>query len=291
MGERPGHQVRWRAAGPRTATAGRPYSALMTPGSKHQLTDGREVALRRAGPRDVPAITRLYLELSAESFYRRFNTEQPAPARVTQLASLGNGAACLVAAPPASPGHLVAEARYVPIAPETAELALTVHDGYQGAGMGHLLLDALVDQAREDGLARLHAVVLLTNTPMLRLLQHYGWALAAPTEDFSVAFLEISTAGGMPSWPTDSTGQRVLVERRSWFDNQQVAALRSAGKDVRQCAGPLNSAGRGCPLVTSGQCRLAEEADLIVSLLPADEPDCAAVLAAHRRRWPHRLAR
>src|SRR5215472_1338106 len=114
----------------------------------------------------------------------------------------------------------------------------------QGAGMGRLLLDALVERAREDGLARLHDVVLLTNTPMLRLLQHYGWALAAPTEDFSVAFLEISTVGGMPGWPAGSAGQRVLVERRSWFDNQQVAALRSAGNDVRQCTGPRRETGR-----------------------------------------------
>lgn len=290
MAEQPGHQVRRRAVTPRTGTAGQPHSALITSSSEYRLADGRAVALRRAGPADVPAITRLYLELSAESFYRRFNTEQPAPARVAQLASLGNRAACLVAAPSVNPSHLVAEARYVPTAPETAELALTVDDGYQGAGIGHLLLDALVDRARQEGLARLHAVVLLTNTPMLRLLQHYGWALIASTEDFSVAFLEISTIGGMPGWPADTTGERVLVERRNWFDNQQVAALRAAGNDVRQCAGPLHSAGRDCPLVTSGQCRLAEEADLIVSLLPADEPGCAEVLAAHRRRWPHRLA-
>jgi GNAT superfamily N-acetyltransferase len=291
MDKQPGHQVRWTAIGPRAGAAGQPCGALTPPGGEYRLADGREVALRRAGPGDVPAITRLYLELSADSFYRRFNAEPPAPAQVAKLASLADGAACLVAAPPADPGHLVAEARYVPIGPGTAELALTVHDGYQGAGMGHLLLDALVDRARQDGLARLRAVVLLTNTPMLRLLQHYGWALAAPTEDFSVAFLEISAFGGMPGWPAGSVGRRVLVERRSWFDNQQVAALRAAGKDVRQCAGPLRSAGRGCPLVTSGQCRLAEEADLIVSLLPAGEPDCAEVLAAHRRHWPHRLAK
>jgi hypothetical protein len=125
---------------------------------------------------------------------------------------------------------------------------------------------------------------------MLRLLQRYGWVLAAPTEDFSVAFLEISAAGGMPGWPAGSAGRRVLVERRSWFDDQQVAALRSAGNDVRQCAGPRRETGRACPLVTSGHCRLAEEADLIVSLLPGAEPDCTAVLAAHRRRWPHRIA-
>jgi L-amino acid N-acyltransferase YncA len=262
----------------------------MTARRECQLADGRAVVLRLATPGDVADITRLYLELSPESFYRRFNTEQPAPALVAQLASFGNGSVCLVAAPPSEPGRLVAEARYVPIAPGTAELALTVQDSYQGMGMGHILLDALVGQAREEGLERLRAVVLLTNTPMLRLLQSYGWVLADRTEDFSVAFLEISTVGGMPGWPAGSAGRRVLVERRSWFDDQQVAALRSAGNDVRQCTGPRRETGRACPLVTSGHCRLAEQADLIVSLLPSDESDCTAVQAAHRRRWPHRVA-
>jgi RimJ/RimL family protein N-acetyltransferase len=262
----------------------------MAAGNECRLADGRVVVLSRAGPDDVPAITRLYLELSSESFYRRFYTAQPAPARVAQLASFASGTACLVAAPPGDPGRLVAEARYTPIAPGTAELALTVRDDYQGARMGHLLLDALVERAHEDGLDRLRAVVLLGNTPMLRLLQRFGWVLAAPIEDFSVACLEISAIGGMPGWPVGSAGQRVLVERRGWFDDQRVAALRSAGKDIRQCTGPAHKIGRACPLVTSGRCRIAEQADMIVSLLPADEPDCAAVLAAHRRLWPHRLA-
>jgi L-amino acid N-acyltransferase YncA len=262
----------------------------MTASRECQLADGRVVVLRPADPGDVAAITGLYLELTPESFYRRFNTEQPGPALVAQLASFGSGDACLVAAAPADPGHVVAEARYVPIAPGTAELALTVADSYQGAGLGRILLDALVERAREVELERLRAVVLLANTPMLRLLQRYGWVLAAPTEDFSVAFLEISTAGGMPGWPAGSAGRRVLVERHSWFDDRQVTALRSAGNDVRQCTGPRRETGRACPLVTTGHCRLAEQADLIVSLLPGTEPDCTAVLAAHRRRWPHRIA-
>jgi RimJ/RimL family protein N-acetyltransferase len=258
--------------------------------SEYRLADGRVVALRTAGPDDVPAITRLYLELPGQSFYRRFFTGRPAAALVARFAGLRDGTRCLVAASPADPGRLVAEARYVPIAPGTAELALTVGDGYQGAGLGHLLLDALVERAHEDRLDRLRAVVLLENTPMLHLLQHYGWVLAAPTEDFSVASLEISARGGMPGWPADSAGRRVLVERRGWFDDQRVAALRSAGQDVRQCAGPSDQAGRPCPLVTSGQCRLAEEADVIVHLLPAGEPECMAVLDAHRRLWPRRLS-
>ena len=262
----------------------------MTVSGDCQLADGRAVVLRLAGPGDVAAITRLYLQLSAGSFHRRFHGGQPAPAQVARLAGLGSGTVCFVAAPPADPGCLAGEARYVPIGAGTAELALTVTDGYQGAGLGRLLLEALVQRAREEGLKRLRATVLLSNKPMLRLLQRYGWALADATEDFSVACLEISAIGGMPGWPAQSAGQRVLVERRGWFDDERVTALRSAGNDVRQCTGPLREAGRACPLVTSGQCRLAEEAEVIVSLLPDSDPDCAAVLAAHRRRWPHLLA-
>jgi GNAT superfamily N-acetyltransferase len=254
-----------------------------------QLADGRTVVLRPADPSDVVAITRLYLELSAESFRRRFHAGRPAPALVARFAGLQSDTVCLIAASDAAPDCLAAEARYVPIGGGTAELALTVADGYQGAGLGHLLLEALVQRAREDGLKRLRAIVLLDNKPMLRLLQHYGWVLADATEDF-VACLEISAVGGMPGWPAQSAAQRVLVEQRGWFDDKRVTALRSAGKDVLRCTGPLRDAGRACPLITSGQCRLAEEAELIVSLLPDGDPDCAAVLAAHRRRWPHLLA-
>jgi GNAT superfamily N-acetyltransferase len=272
----------------------------MTVKGECQLADGRAVALRLAGPEDVAAIAGLYLGLSAQSFHLRFHAGQPSPALMTRFAQLPGGTVCVVAAlcpdlecpdlECTAPDSLVAEARYVPTGGGTAELALTVRDGCQGAGMGRLLLDALVDKARDDGLQRLRATVLLSNKPMLRLLQRYGWALAEATEDFSVACLEISAVGGMPGWPAERTGQRVLVERRSWFDDGRVAALRAAGYDVRQCTGPLPAAGRPCTLVTSGQCRLAEEADLIVSLLPGGDPDCAAVHAAHRRRWPRLLA-
>ena len=262
----------------------------MASGGECRLADGRAVVVRLAGPTDVPAIAKLYRDLSAESFARRFHGGRAAPSRLARLASIGSGTVCLVAAPSADPVQLAAEARYIPLGSGTAELALTVSDDYQGAGLGHRLLQALMARAREGGLERLRAIVLLDNAPMLRLLQRYGWVLAAATEEFCVACLEISVAGGMPGWPPDSAGRRVLVERRGWFEGRQVAALRSAGNDVRQCLGPLREV-RACALVSSGECRLAEQADLIVNLLPADDPDCAAVLAAHRQRWPHRLAR
>jgi hypothetical protein len=48
--------------------------------------------------------------------------------------------------------------------------------------------------------------VLVDNAPVLRVFQRYGWVLAVPTEDFSVASTEISAIGGMPGWIAASAG-------------------------------------------------------------------------------------
>jgi GNAT superfamily N-acetyltransferase len=278
----------------------------MTAITERQLRDGRTVWLRTAGAADVPAIARLFTDLSSEAFRRRFQAGQPAPDLVTRLAEIDGpaGTVCVVVAGAADdlsgagddlpgvaaqPGRLLAEARYVPLGEGAAELALTVRDDYQGAGLGPILLGELAERAPASRIERLRAVVSLSNTAMLHVLAPYGWVLAEPTDECSTACLEISATGGMPGWPARSTGRRVLVEQRGWFESGQAAQFRAAGDDVRQCLGPGRQAGRSCPLVTSGHCRLAEEADVIVPLLAADDEDCAAVLDAHRRRWPERL--
>jgi RimJ/RimL family protein N-acetyltransferase len=255
-----------------------------------RLADGRQVILRLAGPADVAAITGLYLELSADSFRSRFRSTRPAAAVVSGFAALGAATTCIVAVLPGQTGRLVGEARYVPVDAETAEIALTVRDDHQGTGLGRLLLAALMRTARENGLSRVRAEVLLGNVPMVRLMQRYGCAVTDYAAGYSEANLEISTTGGMPGWPRARTGRRVLVEQRGWFDTPAVAALRAAGSDIRLCTGPKSHGGRDCALVSTGECRLAAEADQIVCLLPASDPDCAAVLAAHQRHWPRLLS-
>ncbi len=268
--------------------------------SERTLKDGRTVWLRTADAADVPAIARLFTDLSPAAFHSRFQGGQPTPGLVTRLAGITDpaGTVCVVvaaaadelAAPAAQPGRLLAEARYVPLGEGSAELALTVRDDYQGAGLGPILLGELAERAPASRIERLRAVVSLSNTAMLHVLAPYGWVLAEPTDECATACLEISATGGMPGWPARKTGRRVLVEQRGWFESGRAAEFRAAGDDVRQCLGPGRQAGRSCPLVTSGHCRLAEEADVIVPLLPADEEDGAAVLEAHQRRWPGRLA-
>jgi GNAT superfamily N-acetyltransferase len=257
-----------------------------------RLRDGRNLRLRVAGAADVPRIAELYAGLSAESFRRRFFSGRPAPALLARLARIdvAPGAVSLIATTRGSE-RLIAEARYVPTAEDTGELAVAVLDDFQGLGLGRLMLSALIDHAQASGLDRLSAVVSMTNDTMLHLLTRYGSALTEPADESFVVSLEISATGGMPGWPKTS-GRRILVERRGWWDDQRVADLRAEGNDVRQCTGPdPRTLDRTCALVEEGRCRLAEEADLIVSLLPADDADCAAVTEAHRRRWPGKLAR
>jgi len=257
-----------------------------------RLRDGRDVVLREAGPADVPGIVRLYAELSPESFRSRFYSSRPAPPVVARLARIdvAPGAVCLVAAMASEPGRLAAEARYIPDAEDAGELALTVLDDFQGLGLGGRMLGALLARAACAGLARLSAVVSVSNGPMLHLLTRRGWVLTEPADQDLVVRVEISAAGGMPGWPRAAAGRRVLVERRGWFEDPRVAALRAGGIDVRQCAGPDLRSGRACPLVQSGRCRLAEDADRIVVLLPGGDEGCVAVAEAHRRLWPGKLA-
>ncbi|HBW21667.1 MAG: N-acetyltransferase family protein [Streptosporangiaceae bacterium] len=255
----------------------------------YQLRDGRAVFIRSASAADIPAIAAFYGQLSAESFSTRFLSARPAESVLRQLAGLERvpGTASALAFAADRPGPIIGEARYVPTGPAVAELAIAVGDQEQGRGLGRILLDDLVRRARQAGIDRLGAAVLLANSPMLRLLAPSGWVLTDPTEG-STAFFEISVTGGLPGWPDAAGARRVLVESRSWFDSAAVAALRSAGYTVRQCQGPSRTMGRPCPLVTSGTCRLAAEADLIISLLPDTDADCQAVIEAHRRLG-HRL--
>lgn len=256
-----------------------------------RLKDARTVTLREATAEDVPRIVDLYNELTSESFRNRFHSGRPKPALVERLArtDVVPGTVCVVAEAASQPDLLAAEARYLPDSNGGAEIGLTVRDDFQGLGLGQHLLTALVDRAQASGLDRLAALVSLRNGPMLHLLTQHGVALTEPADESWVVNLEISTVGGMPGWPDSSAGNRVLIERRGWF-NQDFALLTAGGYEVRQCIGPDLRSGRVCPLLESGQCQLAEHADCILILLPEDDPDCAALTKAHRRLWPDKIA-
>lgn len=80
---------------------------------------------------------------------------------------------------------------------------------------------------------------------------------------------------------------RVLVEHEDGAVQAGAERiLREGGYDVATCGGPTTFRRARCPVVTTGRCALAEEADVIVHALNPDHPLNASVLQALKDRYP-----
>jgi len=84
-------------------------------------------------------------------------------------------------------------ARFVrsPIEPTHAEVAVVVLDDWQGLGLGHELVVAVRDRAREEAITCLTAEVLSDNEPMLALLRTLGEVHLDRQDAVTVAHLPI----------------------------------------------------------------------------------------------------
>lgn len=72
--------------------------------------------------------------------------------------------------------EIIGEAGWVVVDPErrSAELALSVLDGWQGSGVANRLMTALIAGARDAGLRHLYGDVLDVNQRMLAFMRRHG---------------------------------------------------------------------------------------------------------------------
>jgi len=139
------------------------------------LKDGASARIRPIRPDDEPRLVELYDRLSRHTAYQRFfAVMQRLPtdwyhffANVDYVGRLA-----LVAERETVSGYqLIGVGRYEPAdEAETAEVAFVVEDGWQGRGLGAILLDAVLSAAAARGVLRFQAYVLAENHRMLRLL-------------------------------------------------------------------------------------------------------------------------
>jgi acetyltransferase len=66
---------------------------------------------------------------------------------------------------------------------ESCEFALEVADHWQGKGIGVILMNALFDAAREQGLKVMVGEVLAGNKGMLKLMSRLGFVVQVHPED------------------------------------------------------------------------------------------------------------
>lgn len=139
------------------------------------LKDGASARIRPIRPDDEPRLVELYDRLSRHTAYHRFFTVRrrlpPDWYHFFANVDYARRLALVAERETVSGYQLIGVGRYEPGGePDTAEVALVVEDGWQGRGLGALLLDSVLGAAAARGIYRFQAYVLAENHRMLRLL-------------------------------------------------------------------------------------------------------------------------
>ena len=137
------------------------------------LRDGSRVEIRLARPEDSEDVEQMNARSSEATRYQRYFAPMN-DWRDDQLNRISGGhrGGTLVAED--STGLIIGLGNLFPEHPDdmrTAEIAVLVEDSWQGLGLGTLLLRHLVELARRQRFTELVALVLSTNTGMIRLLE------------------------------------------------------------------------------------------------------------------------
>ncbi len=153
-------------------------SEVVTLGAPIELRDGSRIRIRQGHRSDRELLLEGFERLSPESRYRRFLVAMPelSEEMVRYLTEIDHHDHEAMIALDERTGEGIGVARYVRSRerPDTAEVAVTVLDDWQGRGVGTLLLEAICVRAREEGIGTFTALMLATNKEMLDVLQALG---------------------------------------------------------------------------------------------------------------------
>jgi len=155
------------------------------------LRDGRTVHMRAIRESDEAEFLQAFDRLSPDARYMRFMhvVREPNRDRLRRtLASFSGSGIGIVATIPAADGvDIVGSAICLPGSDGACgEFAISVAAEYGGAGLGGTLMRALIDAAKQRGLAQMEGFVLAENKPMLRLAARLGFAIAPDPDDAAI---------------------------------------------------------------------------------------------------------
>ena len=143
-----------------------------------ELTLSPPIEIRPIESHDKAGLAAALDQSSSEAIYRRFLGPH-GPLSAAELRYLTevdhHDHEALVAIDPES-GHSVGVARYIRDRErrDSAEVAFSVLETWQGRGLGKALLRRLADRARDEGISRFTALMLAHNRPMRQLLADLG---------------------------------------------------------------------------------------------------------------------
>ncbi|MCC2111920.1 MAG: GNAT family N-acetyltransferase, partial [Hyphomicrobiales bacterium] len=159
------------------------------------LADGAPVTIRPIRPEDAESEQTFVRELSPEAKMFRFMgaMRELSPemlARFTQI-DYRTEMAFVAIVEEDGQARQRGVARYT-INPDgrSCEFAVVVSDKAQHQGIGTRLMKALLEAAREHGLAVMEGTVLARNQPMLKLIEEFGFSRSRRIDEPDVVFVE-----------------------------------------------------------------------------------------------------
>lgn len=144
--------------------------------TQFKTKDGIEVTYRPIRPDDDNKILEFYYSLSRETVYFRFfsGRKNVPKSRIRQYTHIDyqRNFALVVEAN----GKIVGIGHFISTEnPETAEMAVVMHDDWQNKGIGTHLLRYLISIAKERGIKHITATVLLENYKILKTIEKLGF--------------------------------------------------------------------------------------------------------------------
>jgi GNAT superfamily N-acetyltransferase len=216
-------------------------SELVTLGAPIKLRDGSRIRIRQGHRADRELLLRGFERLSDESRYRRFLTtiSQLSGEMVRYLTEIDHHDHEAMIALDERSGEGIGVARYVRNRerPDTAEVAVTVVDEWQGRGVGTLLLEVICGRAREEGIKTFTALMLATNQEMMDVFRGLGPVRIVDQDTGTVEIeMPIPTIGVPPALKKllqVSARREVIVP----IDNRHMPdrAARRSGHHARPC--------------------------------------------------------
>ena len=154
---------------------------------REEVGDGRAVLIGPLHPSDQERFLDGIGRASPESFYKRFMTPiaRLTSKQIAYLVGIDHHDHEALLAVDEESGEAVAIGRFVRLEddPAGAEAAMLVIDDWHGLGLGKALARALADRARELGVERFVATMLVDNRPMLAVLESLGRVRMTSTDE------------------------------------------------------------------------------------------------------------
>ena len=179
---------------PRNRTQRMGHSPQARPGQPIFLDDGSMLLLREIAPGDVQALIRAFTRMTPEQVRSRvFHALRELPEPVArQMCDVDPERVVALVATDPDGGEIRAEARiHLDPMTECAELALAIDPAYTGKGLGTILIEHLIEEAKSRHVREIWGDTLADNSAMLSLTRRLGFTHHTAHDDASLVRISL----------------------------------------------------------------------------------------------------